>query len=165
MPAYMIDNIGREPVPGADSVREAAATLGVSVDTVYRRVADGELASFRLGALIRIPASEIRQPRHREGARMTAAEKRLAKAIDAVDEARAALANAQAEVRNLAAPQADVDAAMTARSRSPLEAEQHPTSTTDVQRPAASLASARPRKPWQQRSRASSRNGKATETG
>jgi excisionase family DNA binding protein len=49
------------PMPGAVSIREAAITLGVSTDTIRRRIADGELASFRLGATIRIPASEIRR--------------------------------------------------------------------------------------------------------
>lgn len=39
----------------AKSVKDAAMMLGVSIDTVYRRIADGSIPSFRVGRAIRVP--------------------------------------------------------------------------------------------------------------
>ena len=36
------------------SVKQAAEALGVSTETVYRRVADGSIPSFRVGRSIRV---------------------------------------------------------------------------------------------------------------
>jgi excisionase family DNA binding protein len=41
------------------SVAEAAEILGMSRNTIYRRVYDGSLKSRRIGNLIRIPKSEV----------------------------------------------------------------------------------------------------------
>jgi excisionase family DNA binding protein len=53
-------------VPGALSIREAGHALGLSPQTVRRRVLDGELRSFRLGGSVRIPTSEIARVRGEE---------------------------------------------------------------------------------------------------
>lgn len=41
------------------SVAEAAEILGMSRNSIYRRVEDGSLKSRRIGNLIRIPKSEV----------------------------------------------------------------------------------------------------------
>lgn len=40
---------------------EVAERLGCSRSKVYRMLEDGELASIRLGKLIRVPAAEVRR--------------------------------------------------------------------------------------------------------
>ncbi len=44
---------------------EAAERLGISLRTVRRRIADGSLASVRIGGAVRIPASALPQPEDR----------------------------------------------------------------------------------------------------
>ena len=50
--------------PSFLSVAEAARTLGLSEDTIYRRVADGSLPALRLTAhgAIRIPRTAVESP-------------------------------------------------------------------------------------------------------
>jgi excisionase family DNA binding protein len=55
------------PLPGALSPAEAAVALGVSVDTIRRRIRAGELKSFKVGALVRVPRSEVDRIRRGEG--------------------------------------------------------------------------------------------------
>jgi excisionase family DNA binding protein len=47
------------PVPVLLTVNETAAALRCSTATVYRHVTDGQLASLRIGGLIRIPVAEL----------------------------------------------------------------------------------------------------------
>jgi excisionase family DNA binding protein len=54
------------PAPGAVTVREAGVALGLSPQTIKRRIRDGELRSFRLGGAVRIPTSEIARIRGEE---------------------------------------------------------------------------------------------------
>ncbi len=44
---------------------EAADRLGISLRTVRRRIADGSLASVRIGGAVRIPVSALPQPEER----------------------------------------------------------------------------------------------------
>ena len=44
---------------------EAAERLGISLRTVRRRIADGSLASVRIGSAVRIPASALPQAEER----------------------------------------------------------------------------------------------------
>jgi excisionase family DNA binding protein len=44
------------------TAKETAARLGISLRTVRRRIADGSLASFRIGGTVRIPASALEPP-------------------------------------------------------------------------------------------------------
>ena len=41
------------------SVKQAAEALGISTETVYRKVADGTIPSFRIGRSIRVPSRYI----------------------------------------------------------------------------------------------------------
>ena len=41
------------------SVKEASRILGVSLGTIYNRINNGELKSFRVGTVIRIKKSEL----------------------------------------------------------------------------------------------------------
>jgi len=43
------------------SPRQVAERLGVSVKTVSRRIADGELRAARIGRLIRIAAADVQR--------------------------------------------------------------------------------------------------------
>jgi excisionase family DNA binding protein len=47
------------------SVKTAADRLGVSQATIRRRVDDGTLAGYRLGAIRRVAASELERLAHR----------------------------------------------------------------------------------------------------
>ncbi|GAB4086426.1 hypothetical protein GCM10028784_30560 [Myceligenerans cantabricum] len=42
------------------SLSEAADTFGVSVKTIRRRIADGTIAGYRIGRLIRVDIGEVR---------------------------------------------------------------------------------------------------------
>ena len=44
------------------TARETAERLGISLRTVRRRIADGSLASFKIGGAVRIPASALEPP-------------------------------------------------------------------------------------------------------
>ena len=60
--AHALLRSGTNPAPPRRthlSPREAADLLGVSVTTVYRRVADGSLPHERLGRLVRIPTAVV----------------------------------------------------------------------------------------------------------
>ena len=37
------------------SVKQAAQVLGLSAETVYRRIADGSIPSFKIGRSVRVP--------------------------------------------------------------------------------------------------------------
>jgi len=54
---------GNVHAPGVErqaySVREFAAAVGISIDSVYRCMKRGELKSFKIASEYRIPASEI----------------------------------------------------------------------------------------------------------
>ena len=49
------------PASGVATVREIAAFLKVSTDTVYRMVNDNEIKSFRVRTGIRIPWSAVHE--------------------------------------------------------------------------------------------------------
>ena len=49
------------PEPALLSVRQYAARAGLSPCTIRRRIADGTLASTKIGGAIRIPATALRQ--------------------------------------------------------------------------------------------------------
>ena len=52
----------RPPVaPMAMSIAEAATTLDVSTDSIKRLIRMGRLRAFRVGALYRIPISEVQR--------------------------------------------------------------------------------------------------------
>ena len=53
-----IDPRDSQPEPFT-SLQQAAATFGVSVDTLRRRIQDGTLPAFRNGRLIRIRVSDL----------------------------------------------------------------------------------------------------------
>ncbi|MBE1875112.1 helix-turn-helix domain-containing protein [Myceligenerans pegani] len=42
------------------SLSEAADALGISVKTIRRRIADGTIAGYRVGRLIRVDSHEVR---------------------------------------------------------------------------------------------------------
>ncbi len=44
------------------TARETAERLGISLRTVRRRIADGSLASLKIGGVVRIPASALEPP-------------------------------------------------------------------------------------------------------
>lgn len=51
-----------KPVPAqpkAVSIIDASKIVGVSTDTIRRRISDGTLKAFRVGRVIRIPVSEL----------------------------------------------------------------------------------------------------------
>lgn len=43
------------------SVRDVAVRFGLSVETVRRRIKDGEIPSIRIGGARRIPADQLRE--------------------------------------------------------------------------------------------------------
>ncbi|MCF4122079.1 helix-turn-helix domain-containing protein [Antribacter sp. KLBMP9083] len=43
------------------SLSEAAEAFGVSVKTIRRRIADGTIAGYRVGRLIRVDLEEVRE--------------------------------------------------------------------------------------------------------
>lgn len=45
----------------AYSVREFAAAVGISIDSTYRCIHSGELASFKIASEFRIPATEVQR--------------------------------------------------------------------------------------------------------
>jgi excisionase family DNA binding protein len=50
---------GQIQAEGLLTVREAAAVLNVSTETIRRRLKDGELRGVQLGRVLRVPASEV----------------------------------------------------------------------------------------------------------
>ncbi len=69
---------------------EAAARLGISLRTVRRRIADGSLASVRLGRAVRIPATVLDLPLARPAG--AAAREAVAPYVAESDDSRAAYA-------------------------------------------------------------------------
>jgi excisionase family DNA binding protein len=69
---------------------EAATRLGISLRTVRRRIADGSLASARIGHAVRIPAAALDLPMARPAG--TAAREAVVPYVSGTDDSRAAYA-------------------------------------------------------------------------
>lgn len=56
----VVKTLARQIPPPLVSVHEAAARLGVSVNTIRRRVKSGEIPSTRIGKVLRIDLTKVR---------------------------------------------------------------------------------------------------------
>jgi excisionase family DNA binding protein len=95
------------------TLSEAASRLGVSVDTVRRRLRSGELAGRQLGRRTLVTVPESVSPSRRAGdellAEVRAERDRLAAQVDALNRQLEAAAAERAELRGLLARALDLN--------------------------------------------------------